>query len=67
MYGTQIGTLRVISMSPSNVETEIWSKSGNHGFQWLYKSITVHTLPESKVSVQSEFCGVFFFFFFSMV
>ena len=62
MYGTQIGTLRVISMSPSNVETELWSESGSHGFQWLYKSITLQTLPDSKVSVQDKF-WVFWFFF----
>lgn len=52
MYGRTIGSLKVYRRR-STLGTALWSKSGNHGNQWLVAHVTI-TSPTSGYQVVFE-------------
>ncbi len=49
MYGMTMGSLKAYVRNSDNVDTEIWSKSGNQGDQWNYSNKTIVSKTPFKV------------------
>ena len=41
MYGNDIGTLEVMSQTSTGSKTQLWSRSGDQGNQWLEVTVTI--------------------------